>query len=59
VKKSTLNVPAVKIDITKEDINSLMYTIIAKDAFVTNSGNLVKKSGVQVTLRHVTKFDIA
>ncbi|AQR96132.1 DUF2922 domain-containing protein [Clostridium saccharoperbutylacetonicum] len=58
-EKSTFNVPGVKTDITKEAINSLMDTIIAKDVFVTNSGNLVKKSGAQVTQRQVTKFDVA
>lgn len=58
-EKSTLNVSGVKTDITKEAINSLMDIIIAKDVFVTNSGNLVKKSGAQVTQRQVTKFDVA
>jgi hypothetical protein len=36
-----------------------MDTIIAKDVFVTNCGNLVKKSGTKVAQRQVTKFDVA
>ncbi|OOM74975.1 DUF2922 domain-containing protein [Clostridium sp. BL-8] len=58
-EKTTLNIPSVKSDLTKAEVNSLMDTIIAKDIFKTNSGGLAKKSGAQVTQRQVTKFDVA
>lgn len=58
-EKTSLSVPSIKADLTKEQVNSLMDTIIAKNIFKTNSGGLAKKSGAQVTQRQVTKFDIA
>ncbi len=36
-----------------------MDTVISKNVFKTNSGDLVKKSGAQVTQRQVTKFEVA
>ncbi|MFW2490250.1 DUF2922 domain-containing protein [Clostridium chromiireducens] len=58
-QKSTLSISGVKPNLTKDQINTLMNTIIAKNIFKTNSGDLVKKSGAQVTQRQVTKFDVA
>jgi len=58
-EKSTLSISGVKTNLTKDEINTLMNTIIAKNIFKTNSGDLVKKSGAQVTQRQVTKFDVA
>jgi len=57
--KSSLSVSGVKPTLTKEEVNALMDTIIAKDIFTTNSGKLAKKSGAQVTQRQVTKFEVA
>ena len=36
-----------------------MDTIISKNIFKTNSGDLVKKSGAQLTQRQVTKYEVA
>ena len=58
-EKSTLSVSGVKPTLTKDEVNALMDTVIAKNVFKTNSGDLVKKSGAQVTQRQVTKFDVA
>lgn len=58
-EKSTLSVSGVKPALTKDEVNALMDTVIAKNVFKTNSGDLVKKSGAQVTQRQVTKFDVA
>ncbi|MVX65938.1 DUF2922 family protein [Clostridium chromiireducens] len=58
-EKSTLSVSGVKPTLTKGEVNALMDTVIAKNVFKTNSGDLVKKSGAQVTQRQVTKFDVA
>ncbi|OVE65850.1 hypothetical protein CCS79_21065 [Clostridium diolis] len=58
-EKSTLSVSGAKPSLTKDEINALMDTIIAKNVFKTNSGDFVKKSGAQVTQRQVTKFDVA
>ncbi|OCB00077.1 DUF2922 domain-containing protein [Clostridium beijerinckii] len=58
-EKSTLSVSGVKPTLTKDEVNALMDTVIANNIFKTNSGDLVKKSGAQVTQRQVTKFDVA
>jgi len=57
--KTTLNVSSVKATITEDEVNALMDTVIAKNIFTTTSGALAKKSGAQVTLRQVTKFEVA
>ena len=57
--KSSLSVSGVKPTLTKDEVNALMDTIIAKNIFTTTTGALAKKSGAQVTQRQVTKFNIA
>ena len=57
--KNNLGIPNVKADLTKDQVNALMDTIIAKNIFRSNGGNLTKKSGAQITQRQVTKFDLA
>ena len=57
--KSTLSISGVKGAITKDDANTLMDTIIAKNIFTTKSGALVKKESAQLTQRQVTKFEVA
>ncbi|EKQ56185.1 DUF2922 domain-containing protein, partial [Clostridium sp. Maddingley MBC34-26] len=37
-EKTTLSIPSVKSNLTKDEVNTLMDTIIAKDIFKTNSG---------------------
>ncbi len=58
-EKSTLSVSGVKTTLTKDEVNTLMDTIISKNVFKTKAGDLVKKSGAQVTQRQVTKYDVA
>lgn len=58
-EKSTLSISGVKPAITKDEVNTLMDVIIAKNIFKTNSGDLVKKSGAQLTQRQVTKYEVA
>ena len=58
-EKSTLSISGVKSTLTKDEVNTLMDTVIAKNIFKTNSGDLVKKSGAQLTQRQVTKYEVA
>ena len=58
-EKSTLSISGVKPAITKDEVNTLMDVIIAKNIFKTNSGDLVLKSGAQLTQRQVTKYEVA
>jgi hypothetical protein len=44
--------------IDKDEVNSLMGTIIAKDVFETKGASLVSKYGAQITQRQTTKFDL-
>jgi len=57
--KSTLTIGCVKADITKDEANALMDTIITKNIFTTKSGAFVKKESAKLTQRQVTKFEIA
>lgn len=57
--KSTLSISGVKPTITKDEVNALMDNIIAKNIFLTNSGDFVKKSGAQLTQKEVTKYEVA
>lgn len=56
---STLSITGVKPDITKEQVVSLMDTIISKNIFEVNAGELISKSGAKLTERKITKYDIA
>ncbi|OOM14200.1 DUF2922 domain-containing protein [Clostridium saccharobutylicum] len=57
--KTTLSVSGIKTALTKDEVNTLIDTVISKNIFLTNSGDLVKKAGAQLTQRQVTKFDVA
>ena len=58
-EKSTLSISGVKSTLTKDEVNTLMDVVIAKNIFKTNSGDLVKRSGAQLTQRQVTKYEVA
>lgn len=51
-EKSTLSISGVKSTLTKDQVNTLMDTIVSKNIFLTNSG-------AQLTQRQVTKFEVA
>jgi hypothetical protein len=58
-EKSTLSISGVKSTLTKDEVNTLMDIVIAKNIFNTNSGDLTAKSGAQLTQRQVTKYEVA
>jgi len=57
--KSTISISGVKAAITKDEISSLMDTIITNNIFLSKSGALVSKEDAKVTERKVTKYDLA
>ena len=57
--KSSMTVSGVKPDITKEEIATLMDTIIENNIFQTKSGDFTGKSGANVTERKFTKYELA
>ena len=58
-QKSTFSISGIKPDITKDEIKTLMNTIIEKNVFFAQSGALVAISAAQVTQKKVTKFEVA
>ncbi|MBK1810227.1 DUF2922 domain-containing protein [Clostridium sp. YIM B02505] len=56
--KSNLTISGAKAGVTKDEVNSLMDTIIAKDVFENKGASLVSKYGAQITERQTTKFDL-
>jgi hypothetical protein len=57
--KSTISINGVKSNLTKEQANSLMELIIARNIFLPNAGALSKKDSAQLTERKITKFEVA
>jgi hypothetical protein len=57
-EKNNFSISGVKPNLTQDQVNTLMDTIISKNVFITKSGALVKKSGAHITEKNVTKFDI-
>ena len=58
-EKSSISIDGVKSYITKDQVSSLMDTIISKNIFLTKNGILTGKSGAQLTQKAVTKFEVA
>lgn len=56
--KGNLTISGAKAGVTKDEVNSLMDTIIAKDVFENKGASLVSKYGAQITERQTTKFDL-
>lgn len=57
-KKSTLSISGVKNNLTKDQVLSLMDTIIEKNVFQSDSGNYVSKDNARLTERKITKFEL-
>lgn len=58
-QKSTISISGVKEGITKDQVNTLMNTIIQKNIFLTKSGALVSKDDAKLTERKITKYELA
>ncbi|MDS0527836.1 DUF2922 domain-containing protein [Clostridium sp. SHJSY1] len=58
-QKNSLSIEGVKPTISKTEASALMDTIIAKNIFLTKNGALIGKSGANLTVRQVTKLDVA
>ena len=58
-EKYNFSISDVKEDISEEEVNELMDTIVTNDVFATKKGRLMSKYSAYVTAREVTKFEIA
>lgn len=56
--KVSLTISGVKDTLTKEEVTTLMDTIIVNDVFISNGASLVSKYVAQLAQRQTTKFDI-
>ena len=57
--KTTLSINNVKSDITKDEVDALMYTIITNNVFKVESGALISKASAQLVSRKVDKFEVS
>ena len=56
-KKNSLTISGVKSDLTSEQANTLMDTIITNNIFETNNGAYISKVESKLTERRITTFD--
>lgn len=57
-KKFSVRVDGIKEDTKQEDVAKVMDTIIAKNIFATNGGNLKVKDSAQIIERNVQKLEV-
>lgn len=57
--KTTLSINDVKSDITKDEVDALMDTIITNNVFKVESGALISKASAQLVSRKVDKFEVS
>ena len=58
-EKSSLIIDGVKNNLTKDQISSLMDTIITNKIFYNSKGSLAKKVSASFTSKTVTEYDLA
>ena len=58
-EKSSLIIDGVRSDLTKEEISSLMDTIITNKIFYNSKGSFAKKVSASFTSKTVTEYDLA
>ena len=56
--KSSISITGVRSDVTQSDASDLMDTIIEKNVFRTDGGDLTAKYSAQLTERSVIKFTV-
>ena len=57
-KSLTLSVPNPKTDITDNEVNAAMQTIVAANVFVREGETIAAKKGARIVEREVTEFEI-
>jgi hypothetical protein len=56
--RASISLPAVRDDVTAEEVSATMDLIIARNVFESSGGNLVTKHSAQVTERNVTEIAV-
>lgn len=57
-EKSSLIIDGVKKDVTKEEIDALMDTIVTNNIFYNSKGTFAKKISASLTAKTVTDYDL-
>lgn len=57
-KKFNLRIREIKTELTKEQINRVMDTVVSNDVFVTTGGKITKKLGAEIITEETTKVEI-
>jgi hypothetical protein len=55
-KKSSMTIPGVRSDITKDEVSDLMNLIIEKNIFLSDKGFLVSAHSAKVTEKRSTEL---
>jgi hypothetical protein len=56
--RTSITLPAVRPNVTQAEVSAAMDTIIAKNIFYSNGGDLQTKHAAQITERIVTDLDV-
>lgn len=56
-KKVSISVDDPREDVTQEEIKIVMDSIVSKNIFISNGGNLIKVEGAKIVSTSVTEFD--
>ena len=56
--RTSVTLPAARPDVTESEVSAAMDTIISKNVFYTNGGDLKSKHAAQITERIVTDLDV-
>lgn len=58
-KKNTISITGVKTDLTDEQVQALMDTIIEKNVFVTRNGGFVSKDSAKLIQKDTTEYSLS
>jgi hypothetical protein len=56
--RTSITLPAVRPNVTEAEVSAAMDTIISKNIFYSNGGDLQTKHTAQITERIVTDLDV-
>lgn len=57
-EKSTFSISDVREDVSNEEVQALMNTIIENNVFINKKGDYVAKESAALTQKETTKFEV-
>ena len=58
-KKNTISITGVKTDLTDEQVQTLMDTIVEKNIFATRNGGFVSKDSAKLIKKETTEYSLS